>query len=56
MLMGFAPGAFIVLGLFLAGMNWLQMRKAAREGRTFTAPAQLDCSHCRICDLGGRED
>jgi Na+-translocating ferredoxin:NAD+ oxidoreductase subunit E len=56
MLMGFAPGAFIVLGLFLAGMNWIQMRKAAREGRTFTTPAQLDCSHCRICDLGGREE
>jgi hypothetical protein len=37
-------------------MNWIQMRKAAREGRAFTTPAQLDCSHCRICDLGGRED
>jgi electron transport complex protein RnfE len=55
LLMKFAPGAFIVLGLFLAGMNKIQMRKAAREGRTFTAPAELDCSHCRICDLA-RED
>jgi electron transport complex protein RnfE len=55
LLMKFAPGAFIVLGLFLAGMNWLQARKAAREGRVFTTPAQLDCSHCRLCDLGRSE-
>ncbi|MDX9978672.1 MAG: electron transport complex subunit E [Lentisphaeria bacterium] len=55
LLMKFAPGAFIVLGLFLAGMNKIQMRKAAREGRTFTAPAELNCSHCRICDIA-RED
>ena len=56
LLMKFAPGAFIVLGLFLAGMNKIQLRKAAREGRTFTPPAMLDCSHCRICDLGRNED
>lgn len=55
LLMKFAPGAFIVLGLFLAGMNHVQMRKAAREGRTFAPPAELDCSHCRICDLGGKD-
>ncbi len=51
LLMKFAPGAFIVLGLFLAGMNLIMMRKAAREGKTYTAPAELNCSHCRICDL-----
>ena len=55
LLMKFAPGAFIVLGLFLAGMNKIQMRKAAREGRTFSPPAELNCSHCRICDIA-RED
>jgi Na+-translocating ferredoxin:NAD+ oxidoreductase subunit E len=55
LLMKFAPGAFVVLGLFLAGMNWLGRRRAAKEGRTFSAPAELDCAHCRICDLGGRD-
>ena len=51
LLMRFAPGAFIVLGLFLAGMNRIQMRRAAREGTTFTPPDDLNCAHCRICDL-----
>ncbi|MBT3378507.1 MAG: electron transport complex subunit E [Lentisphaerae bacterium] len=51
LLMKFAPGAFIVLGLFLAGMNKIMMRKAQREGRTFSAPAEMNCAHCRICDL-----
>lgn len=51
-LMNFAPGAFIVLGCFLAGMNYLNMRKAAKEGKTFTSPAHLDCRHCSICKLG----
>lgn len=51
LLMKFAPGAFIVLGLFLAGMNKIQMRRAAREGRTFAAPAELDCRHCSICRI-----
>ena len=52
LLLGFPPGAFIVLGLFLAGMNKLQMRKAEREGRAFAAPAELSCSQCRLCDFG----
>lgn len=51
LLMKFAPGAFIVLGFFLAGMNWLGQRKAKREGRTYTTPTDLDCKHCRICML-----
>jgi len=51
MLMKFAPGAFIVLGLFLAGMNSIQARRAARAGRRFSPPAELDCAHCRICRL-----
>lgn len=53
MLMKFAPGAFIVLGFFLAGMNWLNMRKAKREGRKFEVPAHLDCRHCNLCNLHG---
>lgn len=56
MLMKFAPGAFIVLGFFLAGMNRIQMKKAQREGRTYEPPPELNCAHCRICDLGGQPD
>ncbi len=52
MLMTSAPGAFIILGLFLAGMNQLNIRKAKREGKTYTPPG-LDCRQCNICDLGG---
>jgi electron transport complex protein RnfE len=51
MLMTSAPGAFIILGLFLAGMNALNMRKARKEGKTYTPPG-LDCRQCNICDLG----
>jgi len=51
LLMKFAPGAFIVLGLFLAGMNLITMRRAAKEGKSYEAPAELDCAHCRLCDL-----
>jgi electron transport complex protein RnfE len=49
MLMNFAPGAFIVLGCFLAGMNYLNMRKAAKQGKTYSCPPQLDCRNCHIC-------
>ncbi|MCK5805947.1 MAG: electron transport complex subunit E [Lentisphaeria bacterium] len=52
LLMNSAPGAFIVLGLFLAGMNKIQARKAQREGRVYTPPEELNCSHCSLCSLG----
>ncbi|WP_372845497.1 electron transport complex subunit RsxE [Pontiella sp.] len=51
MLMTSAPGAFIILGLFLAGMNLMNIRKAKREGKSYK-PATMDCSSCNICDLG----
>jgi len=51
LLMKFAPGAFIVLGLFLAGMNWLGARRARREGRLYFPPRELNCSTCRICRI-----
>jgi electron transport complex protein RnfE len=51
MLLTSAPGAFIVLGLFLAGMNTLNIRKAKKEGKTYTPPG-LDCRQCNICDMG----
>ncbi len=51
LLMKFAPGAFIVLGIFLAIMNKMEMRKAIKEGRIYTPPADLNCSKCRICKM-----
>ena len=56
LLMRFAPGAFIVLGLFLAGMNWLGRRSAARAGRQYEPPPELNCAHCRICILDTGSD
>jgi electron transport complex protein RnfE len=52
MLMTSAPGAFIILGLFLAGMNAINIRKAKTKGETYTPPTGLDCSKCNICDIG----
>ena len=51
LLMVFAPGAFIILGIFLAIMNKLERRKAIKEGRIYAAPNNLSCSSCRICDM-----
>ena len=51
MLMKFAPGAFIVLGFFIAGMNKLNMRKAAKAGKSYSCPSHLDCRHCHICKI-----
>jgi electron transport complex protein RnfE len=50
-----AAGAFIFLGLFLAGMNRYNQWQAHKQGKTFTPPAHLDCRHCRICDFGKDE-
>jgi electron transport complex protein RnfE len=46
-----APGAFIILGLFLAGMNAMNIRKARKAGKNYK-PASMDCSTCNICDAG----
>lgn len=51
MLLNQAPGAFIVLGIFLALMNMYNMKKAAKEGKVYTPPKQLDCRQCNICKL-----
>jgi len=56
MMMKFAPGAFVVLGLMLAGMNWISMRRAERDGKTYTPPKELNCAHCRICDFGSNSE
>jgi electron transport complex protein RnfE len=50
MLMTSAPGAFIILGLFLAGMNAINLRKAREKGESYK-PASMDCSTCNICDI-----
>ncbi|MCF7791636.1 MAG: electron transport complex subunit E [Victivallales bacterium] len=44
-------GAFIVLGLLIAGMNWLNMMKAKKQGKVFEPPKHLDCRQCNICNM-----
>lgn len=54
-LLSFAPGAFIVLGCFLAGINYLKIRAAAKEGKTYEPPAELNCATCNICHIGTKK-
>ena len=49
LIMTFPPGAFIVLGLFVAGMNWITARRAEKEGGTYAAPPHMNCAQCRLC-------
>ena len=51
MLMGQAPGAFILLGLLFGLINWKNQRKARKEGRPWSPPG-LGCRQCNLCDLG----
>lgn len=51
-LMQFAPGAFMVLGLFMAVVNHLKRRKAAKLGKRYEPPAELNCATCHICSSG----
>ncbi len=51
LLMKFAPGAFIVLGLFLGAKNAIDVRRARKEGRKYEPPKELDCGHCRLCHI-----
>ena len=55
MLPSSSPGAFIILGFFLAIMNWMAIRKAEKAGKTYTPPAGFDCKHCNLCDLSSVE-
>ena len=50
-----APGAFIIVGTLLAGMNALNLRRAVKSGKLYVPPSGLDCRHCRICDLDETE-
>ena len=56
LLMKFAPGAFVVLGLFMAGMNKMAIRHARWEGLTYEPPDELSCSQCRICQIGDQAE
>ncbi|MFA7229844.1 MAG: electron transport complex subunit E [Victivallaceae bacterium] len=47
-----APGAFIILGSFLALMNWMNIRRAVKKGEIYIPPEGVDCRHCRLCDFG----
>ncbi|MCK5850336.1 MAG: electron transport complex subunit E [Kiritimatiellae bacterium] len=51
-LMILAPGGFIALGCLLGFMNHIQSLIARSKGKTFEAPAHLDCRHCTICKFG----
>lgn len=51
-----SPGAFMVLGLFLAGMNWINIRKSEKSGNAYLPPKDFDCKHCNICDLGKKDE
>lgn len=51
MLTNSAPGAFVILGCFLAGMNYLNIRKAAKRGEIYIPPKGFDCRHCNICNM-----
>ncbi len=42
------PGAFILLGTMLAGMNRLEIHMAARAGRTPSLRKEHDCASCEI--------
>ncbi len=51
-----APGAFIVVGVLLAGMNYLNFRSSVKRGSVYVPPQGMDCRHCRICDFGEQAD
>ncbi len=55
-----APGAFICLGLILAGMNMLAFRQARRKGEQAEALARQQqgcgaCGGCAACGAGARD-
>jgi electron transport complex protein RnfE len=48
MLIVLPPGAFILLGSMLAGMNRLEIYMAKKAGRTPTIRKEHDCASCQI--------
>ncbi|MDO5536030.1 MAG: electron transport complex subunit E [Desulfovibrionaceae bacterium] len=51
-----APGAFICLGLILAGMNWLTRWQNRRKGAEFISIGCQGCSGCTACHTAGKEE
>ena len=51
MLMTFPPGAFLVLGFFLAGIKALEKRRAKRRNESLDVPEEMHCAHCKVCNL-----
>lgn len=47
-----APGAFVSLGLILAAMNLLSIRKAMRRGESPAENPMPGCDSCRACAMG----
>ncbi len=56
MLPALAPGGFILLGVLLAGMNYLNERKAVKAGKLYVPPQGMDCRHCRICSIDSNDN
>ena len=52
----FPPGAFIVLGFFVAGMNWITRRRAEKRGEIYQPPEDMHCASCQLCELGREDD
>ncbi|MDD3312516.1 electron transport complex subunit E [Pseudodesulfovibrio sp.] len=50
-LMVMAPGAFICLGLILAGMNAFNRHMSRRKGEIPTEPKNAACASCAACNL-----
>jgi electron transport complex protein RnfE len=46
-----APGAFVCLGLILAGMNALNRYLSRRKGEPLTEPQNTACASCAGCNL-----
>jgi len=45
------PGAFLAMGMLLAGMNRLEERRAIRAGEVYSPPREMDCGSCVLCKL-----
>jgi len=56
MLIGLAPGGFIVLGILLALVNFLNERKAVRSGKLYIPPQGMDCRYCNICGVSSEDE
>lgn len=50
-----APGAFIIVGLMMAFMNYLNYRRAIKNNERYIPPQGMDCKQCRICNLDQKD-